>query len=123
MTLIIQYTRVAALPGVIRSYCYQNDAWIVGSGADYLLGIKVDLPRDWDILIPISNWNQACKSIPEGSKTNAFGGVKYTVEGIDIDVWGCDLGWFLGQLRNVPAHAVNPKTMTSISVYKDVKRR
>lgn len=108
----INYNKVAALPHVVRSFCYGHEAWIVGSAATYLLDLKDDGPRDYDILVPLWTWGVACRSIPEGSSTNAHGGVKFSVGGASVDVWGGDIGWFLAQVPAVPAYAVHPKSMT-----------
>ncbi len=122
-SLKINYARVALLGSVVRSFCYSHDAWIVGSGAKYLLNLpNAAKPRDWDILIPFWSWGIACKTIPEGTPTNAHGGVKLIVEGTEIDVWAGDIGWFLAQVPNQPAYAVNPRTMTFLISGKEVFR-
>ncbi len=121
-TPIIDYNRVAALPASIRSFCHNNDGWIVGSGAQYLLSIKDNLPRDWDLLIPFWTWGMACKTIPEGSPTNSQGGIKLLIDGLSIDVWAGDIGWFMAQIPNQPAYAIHPKSMTYLTSGKESKR-
>lgn len=121
--LDIKYVRVAALPTIVRTFCYSHDAWIVGSGAEYLLGLKTDTPRDWDILIPFWQWGIACKTIPEGSITNAHGGIKLKNDDVWVDVWAGDVGWFLSQVPSYPAYAVNPKAMIFLSADSKVARR
>lgn len=124
----INYARVAALPLPVRAFCYSNDGWVVGSGAAYLLDLKEDLPRDWDVLVPLSEWPRACKSIPAGSETNSHGGVKVVIEEypprLIMDVWGDDLARFLVQIpaSMLPAYAVHPRTMTFLQVEQKVKR-
>lgn len=118
----IVYGRVAAIPVVVRAFCFSNEGWVVGGAAKYLLGLTTEPPRDWDILVPLWQWGVACRSIPEGSPTNSHGGVKLTMDGVEIDVWGGDIGWFLGQVPSYPAYAVHPKTMTWLMAGNGVTR-
>lgn len=122
MTPIIDYNRIARLPALIRSFCFNNEGWIVGSGALYLLGLKEKDPRDFDILIPFYQWGLACRSIPENSLTNSHGGVKIVSDHTIIDVWCGDIGWFFGQVPAVPAYAVNPKSMTFLMADRQMAR-
>lgn len=122
MTPILDYNKIAKLPALVRSFCFNNEGWIVGSGALYLLSLKSDEPRDYDILVPFYQWGLACRSIPENSPTNSHGGVKVRSDGLSIDVWCGDIGWFLGQVPQTPAYAVNPKTMTFLTVSREMKR-
>lgn len=122
MEPMIYYNKVAKLPPMVRSFCYNNDGWIVGSAALYLLGLKEDDPRDYDILIPFYMWGQACRSVPVGTPANSFGGFKMTDGGIVIDVWCGDIGWFLGNVPDTPSYAVNPKAMTFLVASRDMKR-
>lgn len=119
---ILDYNKVAKLPALVRSFCFNNDGWIVGSTANWLLGLKGDDPRDYDILIPFYTWGVACRSIPEGSPTNSHGGIKISSDGVIIDVWGGDIGWFLGQVPQTPAYAVHPKTMTYLTADRKYSR-
>jgi len=120
--LSISYRRMADLPTLIRALCYAHDAWVVGSGAAYLLNLKNDAPRDWDILVPFWTWGIACKLIPQGSVTNSHGGIKLISDGIEVDVWAGDVGWFLGQVPKLPAYAVHPRTMRFLVAGNDVLR-
>ncbi len=119
---IIDYNKVARLPALVRAFCYNNEAWIVGSTALYLLGLKQDDPRDYDLLVSFYQWGVACRSIPENSSTNSQGGVKVVSDGVVINVWAGDIGWFLGQVPNMPAYAVQPKSMTFLKAARDQKR-
>lgn len=122
MTIAINYNKVAQLPAAVRSFCYNNDGWIVGSGARFLLDLKKDVPRDWDILIPFWTWGIACRTIPENSPTNSQGGVKVLTDGVCIDVWAGDIGWFLAQVPSYPAYAVQPKSMVFLSASREMRR-
>lgn len=118
---ILDYYKVSILPPLVRSFCFSNDAWIVGSGAKWLLNIKQDAPRDWDILVPFYAWGIACRSIPAGAVTNSNGGIKLQDHETFIDVWAGDIGWFLGQAPS-PAYAVYPKTMTFLTASRELLR-
>lgn len=76
-------------PKLVAALTYMHDAWVVGSAADP--GNTV--PRDWDIIVPFSQWNSACQLIPSDAKVNTFGGWKVkAAEGVEIDVWPGELG-------------------------------
>ncbi len=115
MTPILNYNKVAELPAIVRSFCFSNEAWIVGSCAKWLLTLTETPPRDFDLLIPFYCWGQASRTIPVGSLTNSNGGVKLVVDGVSIDVWAGDIGWFLSQVPAIPAYAVNPRFMTFLT--------
>lgn len=118
----INYSRVANLPALVRSFCHSNEGWVVGGGASYLLSISENIPRDWDVLVPFWQWGLACKTIPEGSLTNSHGGVKLVSGDLKIDVWAGDIGWFLAQVPSYPSYAVHPKSMTFLAASKQVMR-
>jgi hypothetical protein len=117
----VVYDRFSHLPFIVRSFCFNHDGWIVGGGARYLLGLDNKEPRDWDILIPLENWNQACKNFPKGSLTNSFGGVKVFGDGVEVDVWGDSLGNFILTNDFYPSAAVNLKNFTFLVFDKGAK--
>jgi hypothetical protein len=117
----IDYYRISDLPALVRSFCFSNDGWIVGSGAAYLLGFN-EAPNDWDILIPFWQWGEACRSIPRGMLTNSHGGVKIPIGNTSIDVWAGDIGWFLSQVPTMPAYAVHPKTLVFLTSSNTIRR-
>jgi hypothetical protein len=121
--LALNYHKIAALPTIVRSFCYSHDAWIVGSGAEYLLDIKELAPRDWDLLIPFWCWGTACKTVPAGTPTNSHGGIKLTENGLSIDLWAGDIGWFLSQVPTYPAYATYPKSPTFLIASQQLKRQ
>lgn len=118
---MIVYHRFSTLPLLVKSFSFNNDGWIVGGGAKYLLGISHEQPRDWDILIPLENWDQACKVIPLGSKTNSFGGIKIKQDGIEIDVWADSLSHFINIQHFHPNYAINLKSFNYIVMNNEVK--
>lgn len=82
-----------SLPALVCKLTHAHEAWIVGSAADP----KTDhtLPRDYDVLVPFSHWQEAAMLIPPDAKPNTFGGWKCKSEGQEVDVWPGDLGWLL----------------------------
>lgn len=115
---MINYNKIAALPHLVKSFTHPFDGWIVGGGAKFLLDFQEELPRDWDILIPFYTWGQACRIVPEGSKTNAFGGIKIE----NVDIWAGDIGYFIGHANAYPQFAVSPKFMAFIMGNNKVQR-
>jgi hypothetical protein len=74
-------------PKLVCALCYGHDAWVVGGAA------RDNDPRDWDILVPFSQWQSAAFLIPSDAKPNSFGGFKCsTPEGVEVDVWPGDIG-------------------------------
>lgn len=78
-------------PKLVLALTYSHDAWVVGSGADP----DHENPRDWDIIVPYSEWQKACSLIPMDAVPNHFGGWKCISEGVEVDVWPGDLGWIM----------------------------
>lgn len=75
-----------------------HNAWIVGSAAN----LDNENPRDYDVLVPFSNWSTASTLIPRSAIPNIFGGWKFIDEGkvkgvfdTIVDVWPGDLSEFL----------------------------
>ena len=54
--LKVQYDRLKFLPPVTKTLCYNHDGLIVGSTAELLLGLRNDIQRDLDILVPFYEW-------------------------------------------------------------------
>lgn len=74
------------LPDIVSKLCYGHDAWIVG-GAVYQ-----DDPKDWDVVVPYSEWNEAAMLIPPNATANSFGGFEFKMNGILFDVWPDEIG-------------------------------
>ena len=112
MTPVFVYDRLRELPALVRSMCFSHDAWIVGGAAVYLCGLSNTYPRDWDVIVPPSRWQAACKSLPYKSQINTMGGVKVIGVGFEMDVWASDLGQhFAESFGDFDLVAVFPKTM------------
>jgi len=67
-------------------------------------------PRDYDILIPFHMWNKACLAIPEDAKVNSFGGWKFNVGDIEIDIWPGDLSYLLQRPKTTFAYHLGSDT-------------
>lgn len=75
-------------PKLVCSLCFGHNSWVVGSAAEE----SGEEPRDWDVMVPFSEWYSACFLIPSDAKPNTFGGWKCNSEGKIVDVWPGDLG-------------------------------
>ena len=83
------------LPKLVLDLAFTCDGWIVGSAADPLNSE----PRDYDIIIPFSSWQNACMFIPPNAVPNHFGGWKCMSENIEVDVWPGELSWIMQNNR------------------------
>lgn len=93
------------LPILVGKLTHFHEAWIVGSAADP----KNESPRDWDILVPLSKWQDAAGLIPASAISNSFGGFKILDEnGVEIDVWPGELSWIMQRPKST--WAWQPKT-------------
>lgn len=87
------------LPPPVGMLLMLSKGWLVGSSIDSVL--KGEKPRDYDIIVTDPQyWGVAVKYASESTKTmgfNTFGGLKFTIEGsdIEIDMWPQDLERFL----------------------------
>lgn len=90
---------LSKLPPIIRALS-EFDLWIVGSAAEYVIVQQKHnynsgwpAPRDYDCLIPWKHWDRVKMFIPKGSRSNSFGGFKFTdTDGTEIDLWPGDVG-------------------------------
>jgi hypothetical protein len=104
------------LPKLVCSLTHNFDAWIVGSAAD----IKNSSPRDYDVIVPFSQWGPASQMIPPDAKPNTFGGWKCMSEGVEVDVWPGELGWLMAKPKS--KYVWHPATNTRYARYsEDVK--
>lgn len=83
------------IPSLIVNLSLNHYAWVVGSAANP----KNDNPRDWDIIVPFSEWHKITAIIPSDAKVNRFGGWKFMSEGYEIDLWPGELSFFLTRTR------------------------
>lgn len=80
------------IPSIVKQFSTNFGGWVIGSGCQ-------ENPKDWDVLIPFSEWNRAAHLIPKDAKPNTFGGWKFTVDGVDIDVWPGELSFICNQAK------------------------
>ncbi len=116
------YQRLSDLSPFIRTLLYVHDGFVVGSGADYLIGNTDSPPRDWDVIIPLSRWSLAMKSIPKGSVTNTFGGIKINTDNVSVDVWSQDLSDYLTNMPVKNFSIVHPKTLTVLNCHQNLNK-
>lgn len=101
-------------PSLVRKLAMNYEAWIVGSAANHT---TKELPRDWDVVIPITHWEQAASLIPSSAKPNTFGGWKCISDGMEVDVWPGDLGRLL--TNSLTSFAWHPRSGVRISKYSE----
>lgn len=70
-------------PELVTKLTTLCDAWLIGSSAED----TDNYPRDYDIFVPIKNWQEASNYIPKDASINRLGGFKCVSEGYEIDVW------------------------------------
>ncbi len=80
-----------SLPPIVLALTHNFEAWIIGSAANP----NVKDPRDIDVVVPHSRWNDAAYAIPKNAKVNSFGGWKFIDDGIEIDVWPGELSFLM----------------------------
>ena len=93
------------MPKIVRSLCFNFDAWIVNSG------------RDWDVIIPPEYWNKAATLlISEQITANSFGGWKIMFEDTTIDVWPSTINEYLLMCPSTyKVEIYHPKTKTILT--------
>lgn len=86
------------LPTLVRQLGLYCDAWLVGGAVDEVT------PKDYDVVIPYSQWNNACMFLPKQIEFNTYGGIKCVSDGFSIDVWTDDLSLFKSNSFSVAMH-------------------
>lgn len=79
------------LPQVVFGLCYRGGL-IMGSQAKaYVEGKEPLVGHDWDIMVPFAVWHQVCGVIPRTAVPNGFRGWRFSIDGVEVDVWPDDL--------------------------------
>ena len=78
-------------PKLVLAMTHAHNAWLVGSAANP----ENNNPRDYDVVVPYSEWQKACMLIPSDAKPNHFGGWKCISEGKEVDIWPGDVAWLM----------------------------
>lgn len=86
-----------SLPNLIKSILLTSEGWLVGSGPENM--IYGGHTRDYDILVPSRELYQiTCAQLrtydPKVS-LNTFGGLKFKLNNLEIDLWPEELGHFI----------------------------
>lgn len=82
------------LPRTVYQMCVHG-ALIVGSYAHYIVNEFIcttgEEPKDFDLLVPLENWQTIALLIPSHAKPNKFGGWRFLTDfdgvAIEVDVW------------------------------------
>lgn len=110
------YERLSNLDPFIRSLLYVHRGYVVGSGAEFLINQNAPEPRDWDIIIPLTNWNKCMKGIPKGSPSNTFGGVKVTLtNGDTCDIWAQEIADYCENISKSVFYVCHPLTLVEMA--------
>lgn len=91
-------------PELVTKLVTHADAWLVGACANS----GTESPRDYDIWVPVSKWPVAASLIPPDAKINRMGGFKCLSEGMEVDVWTCEMNVMLAS--NYFKAAFHPQT-------------
>lgn len=79
----------------IKNILLISEGWLVGSAIKHI--IYGEVPKDYDILIPNRELFQlVCTTLRDYEyKINTFGGLKFKINGLEIDIWVEELSHFI----------------------------
>lgn len=107
------YNKFSNAPDIVRTLCLNYSAFIIGSAAKYLLD-EEDSFRDWDIVVPLSQWGLAQRLIPKDATHNTFGGSKVILHEKStnrthfIDIWAADISFVMDNNKDSIFYMVHP---------------
>ncbi len=101
------------LPSLVCKLTHAHEAWVVGSAANPEADHAT--VRDYDVLVPLTHWQNAAMLIPVDAKPNTFGGWKCVSEGREVDVWPGDLASLM--TNRAASWAWHPRTGVRLSVH------
>lgn len=85
------------LPLIIKSVLLSSEGWLVGSSVRKL--IAKEYPKDYDIIVPSRElFESTCIQLYAGKfqlEINSRGGLKFTNDSVQIDIWCEELDHFL----------------------------
>jgi hypothetical protein len=82
------------LPEVIQQMLIVSDGWLVGSSIDKIL--NDEKVTDFDIAVPYDKWELTIAAFKNYKfKLNTYGGFKFDINDISIDMWPQDIHRFL----------------------------
>lgn len=74
-------------------------------------------PRDIDVVIENFHWEQFLKEVQQYKpKTNRFGGLKFKIEGKEVDAWAIGNTWAFTQGQSVPPCASRLPETTLLNI-------
>jgi hypothetical protein len=118
----IIYERAVAMPPAVRLLC-EGGSWVVGSAAAWLVGATDASPKDWDVLVPFSEWRHSSRIVPPGAEANSFGGFKFASgDGVVLDVWPGELAQYFALHPSGNGFAVYPPTWTIIKANRGYRK-
>lgn len=103
--------RYQILPSIVNTILTNQRAWLVGSAAAYIAGIRDLQPNDFDVIIHPDDWIKVMRVIRDFepyTRFNHFGGLKIFVDNYAIDVWPSTLDDFARSSRTFVACAFLP---------------
>lgn len=106
------YKKFSNAPHIVRVLCQNHSAFIIGGGAKYLMDYS-DSCKDWDIVVPLSQWGLAQRLIPKEAIHNTFGGSKIIDESYVVDIWGMDLSQVIISSPEENFYLVHPQSLFS----------
>jgi hypothetical protein len=85
------------LPKVISSILITSKGWLVGSSIRQIL--NGETPRDFDIIVSngddFQNTVMFLRDMATSYKINTCGGLKFDLNGLEVDIWVEDLEHFM----------------------------
>lgn len=84
------------LPTIALNWLLEGHACLVGSGAKSYID-DGDMPRDLDFIVRPDHWQAVLRTIPREVtvEINSFGGLKFNLNSVAIDLWPQHLEDFL----------------------------
>lgn len=115
MNELYNYNKFSNAPDIVRTLCLNYSAFIIGGAAKYLLD-EEDSCRDWDIVVPLSQWGLAQRLIPKNAIHNTFGGSKiileknktFTIIFESVDIWSADISFVMENNKDPIFYIVHP---------------
>lgn len=91
--------RYRQLPPIVLHILLHYEAWLVGSGADWYHGVKDEVPKDFDVMVPPDKFQDTMELIRiDGADLhlNSFGGLSFLTEaGDSIDLFSLSLDKYI----------------------------
>ena len=82
----------SSLPPFVKFLTHNCDSWIIGGAC------LEENPKDFDIFVPLKNWEIACNFLHDKDVTiNSLGGIKYfdSYSNKNVDIWTGNMENFL----------------------------